>query len=590
MIVSTSQQSSAYEVTFKPLGFEFEHSPTICALEPKDSGLSSTQIKKLLDQARISTSEWDAKLKSAEKNRDKKDNWNLNYVVIDDRNQSDCDVTIVFKEKYEKPIREHGILGLADPDPINDTWEISLYYLQVQKCYESGYIGSQRYYWYASCFSDDLKTSEQVGSIIRHELGHAFGLGHYKADDYFVNEEWAKGQQPAKSIMTMIEPEFVKESKIRDLDVQKLREIYGENGFLPDQDAGGFNLFKAEWMNEKEFYNEAIAYTDKFLNSNPNDEDILYQIGLAVWGLDNYDQAESIMDKVIEINPEHDDALYTKAKAITKKKDYEQALDTLDKVLEINPEHDKAISYKGKIYKIQENYDEAAKSFDEAYEINSFNEINLNRRGYLELDILGNAEKALWNFNRALDIEPDYDNALYGKATALLDLEEFERAIKYYDKYLKINPDDPDALYNKALSLDELGRSDEAQTLFDEVEKIESTESEQEVPTIVEIPTQEEQIIVETPQPQIPNWIRNNAEWWAQGAIGDSDFVGGIQYLIKEDIIQIPETTSTTTASESNEIPSWIKNNADWWSQGLISDDDFVKGIQYLIEQGIISI
>jgi len=86
----------------------------------------------------------------------------------------------------------------------------------------------------------------------------------------------------------------------------------------------------------------------------------------------------------------------------------------------------------------------------------------------------------------------------------------------------------------------------------------------------------------------IPDWIRNNAEWWAQGAIGDSDFVGGIQYLIKEDIIQIPETTSTTTASESNEIPSWIKNNADWWSQGLISDDDFVKGIQFLVEQGII--
>jgi len=38
------------------------------------------------------------------------------------------------------------------------------------------------------------------------------------------------------------------------------------------------------------------------------------------------------------------------------------------------------------------------------------------------------------------------------------------------------------------------------------------------------------------------------------------------------------------------EIPSWIKNNADWWSQGLITDDDFVKGIQYLVEQGIIRV
>jgi len=89
-------------------------------------------------------------------------------------------------------------------------------------------------------------------------------------------------------------------------------------------------------------------------------------------------------------------------------------------------------------------------------------------------------------------------------------------------------------------------------------------------------------------KPTIPDWIRNNAEWWAQGAIGDSDFVSGIQYLIKEGIMHIPETEQTTSAEGAKEIPSWIKNNADWWAQGLISDDDFLKGIQYLVENGII--
>ena len=89
---------------------------------------------------------------------------------------------------------------------------------------------------------------------------------------------------------------------------------------------------------------------------------------------------------------------------------------------------------------------------------------------------------------------------------------------------------------------------------------------------------------------QIPDWVRGNAEWWAQGAIGDSDFVSGIQYLIKEGIMQIPETAQAETVDDSQEIPSWIKNNADWWAQGLISDDDFVKGIQYLVEQGIIQV
>ena len=87
----------------------------------------------------------------------------------------------------------------------------------------------------------------------------------------------------------------------------------------------------------------------------------------------------------------------------------------------------------------------------------------------------------------------------------------------------------------------------------------------------------------------IPTWIKNNAAWWASGQIDDSAFVGGIQFLVKEGVIQIPETVKSTTES-SQEIPAWIKNNADWWSQELISDDDFLKGIEFMVKNGIIKI
>ena len=35
-------------------------------------------------------------------------------------------------------------------------------------------------------------------------------------------------------------------------------------------------------------------------------------------------------------------------------------------------------------------------------------------------------------------------------------------------------------------------------------------------------------------------------------------------------------------------IPDWIKNNAGWWADGLIDDGSFVSGIQWLISNGII--
>jgi hypothetical protein len=87
---------------------------------------------------------------------------------------------------------------------------------------------------------------------------------------------------------------------------------------------------------------------------------------------------------------------------------------------------------------------------------------------------------------------------------------------------------------------------------------------------------------------KIPNWIKNNAGWWADGLIEDADFVSGIQYLINEEIMTIPQTQSGQSTQQA--IPDWIKNNAGWWADGLIEDADFVSGIQYLITNGIMHV
>ena len=52
--------------------------------------------------------------------------------------------------------------------------------------------------------------------------------------------------------------------------------------------------------------------------------------------------------------------------------------------------------------------------------------------------------------------------------------------------------------------------------------------------------------------------------------------------------MKIPPTSQGTGGSD--EIPDWIKNNAGWWADGLITDNDFVQGIQFLIESGIMRI
>lgn len=55
-----------------------------------------------------------------------------------------------------------------------------------------------------------------------------------------------------------------------------------------------------------------------------------------------------------------------------------------------------------------------------------------------------------------------------------------------------------------------------------------------------------------------------------------------------------PESVSVTAIPTGKQtslsLPPWIKNNEKWWSEGLISDLEYVQSIEFLINQGIIKI
>jgi len=90
-------------------------------------------------------------------------------------------------------------------------------------------------------------------------------------------------------------------------------------------------------------------------------------------------------------------------------------------------------------------------------------------------------------------------------------------------------------------------------------------------------------------KPEIPEWIKNNARWWAEGQIDDKSFVQGIQFMVKNKIISIPKTNEGSQEA-SEDIPGWIKNNARWWAEGQIDENSFIQGIQHLIKIGLIKV
>ena len=51
----------------------------------------------------------------------------------------------------------------------------------------------------------------------------------------------------------------------------------------------------------------------------------------------------------------------------------------------------------------------------------------------------------------------------------------------------------------------------------------------------------------------------------------------------------VPPSIPPVEAQDS-EIPTWIKNNAGWWAEGQIRDNDFVKGIEFPMDNLILHV
>ncbi len=79
-----------------------------------------------------------------------------------------------------------------------------------------------------------------------------------------------------------------------------------------------------------------------------------------------------------------------------------------------------------------------------------------------------------------------------------------------------------------------------------------------------------------------PSWTRNMLASWADST--DNVHVGffaAMSLLENNDVIDRP-------FSSVKSVPSWVKGPTDWWSEGLISDEEFVSIIQYCYDEKVI--
>ena len=114
-----------------------------------------------------------------------------------------------------------------------------------------------------------------------------------------------------------------------------------------------------------------------------------------------------------------------------------------------------------------------------------------------------------------------------------------------------------------------------------------------------QVDSQQQEIKPELSDIVIPEWIRQMVKFYADGDISDQEFVAAIEHLIKLGVIKSPRLSIVDQDEEHMQqvmgvqkeviVPTWIQTNARWYADGAISGSEFVGGIEYMVEEEIIS-
>ncbi|WP_414619939.1 tetratricopeptide repeat protein [Calothrix sp. CCY 0018] len=175
----------------------------------------------------------------------------------------------------------------------------------------------------------------------------------------------------------------------------------------------------------------------------------LHQLSVVYRKLNQPDKALVAINKAIQIKPQNPNLYNEKSEVLQRLKQYAQAKEAIDNAIKISP---RAAFYsnRGVFHSNQENWKSALADYNKAIQINpNYFDAYFNRA--LVYSLQKQYELALADFKKAIQINPGNANAYYYRGIFYQAQNKDELALTDYSKVIEINPDYANAYYNKGL-------------------------------------------------------------------------------------------------------------------------------------------
>jgi len=240
---------------------------------------------------------------------------------------------------------------------------------------------------------------------------------------------------------------------------------------------------------------DAVANYERAYQMNPNDLQLLHNLGVAWFRKGNYEQAVSYYQSAIRIKPGQPENHSALGDAFIRLKKPDEAIAEYQEALRLKPADWVVHTSLGEIFEEQKRYPEAIAEFTQALRLepdyapahylmaNLMVEVGQNDAAmeqYNEalkcqpqfaaaennlgtlLMRLGRVDEAEKHFRAVIQYEPTHVGAHANLASALVGQRKFDEAVAQYNEALRLNPDSLEAHLGISVALAQLGRRDEA--------------------------------------------------------------------------------------------------------------------------------
>ena len=208
---------------------------------------------------------------------------------------------------------------------------------------------------------------------------------------------------------------------------------------------------------------ETASIFNKILSFDPDNIEALKGMAEISCITKNPHAALPIYAKILNQAPEDIDSLTNRGVILMQMGDAEASEFSFRKVLKVQPDNIDGLNNLGTCLIEQNRFDEAKSPLLKATKLAPDKAASFYNLGVLYRNSTpDNIDVQLQYFEKTLEIDPDYTEALINLSNIYGQQNAFERSLYYIEKALLTRPDDPLILFNKGITLRMLTRIDNA--------------------------------------------------------------------------------------------------------------------------------